>query len=228
MKMLAIDSSADATSAALLLDDEITEKFILEPRQASQRILGMMDELLTQAGISLQQLDALAFARGPGSFTGVRIATGVIQGTAFGADLPALAISSLRTLAQACWHRYQAENVVVAVDARMHEIYTACYEEHNGLMQLTGSEQVMAAADLKISQDRSWLGCGSGWQAYSEVLQPQNFPHIRIKAQPVHCHASDMLMLAQADFLAGKVLSAEQALPRYLRNNVAKKSVVIN
>ena len=123
MKLLAIDTSGDACSAALLLDGEIVQHAELAPRRHGELILPMMQGLLDQAGIALGALDALAFGRGPGSFTGVRIAAAVIQGAAFGAGLPVVPVSTLAALAQGQFRRGGQQRLLSALDARMNEVY---------------------------------------------------------------------------------------------------------
>ena len=139
MKLLAIDTATEGCSAALVNDQQLLTRMEVQPRKHAELILPMLDELLSEAGLAISQLDALAFGRGPGAFTGVRIATGVIQGIAFGADLPVVPVSTLRALAQRAFQEYQHANVLTAFDARMDEVYWASYQlAENGLMRLQG------------------------------------------------------------------------------------------
>lgn len=122
-RILAIDTATEACSVAVWNQGEIHALFELCPREHTQRILPMVQQVLAESGLALNQLDALAFGRGPGSFTGVRIGIGIAQGLALGADLPMLGISTLQTMAQGAWRVCGAERVLAAIDARMGEVY---------------------------------------------------------------------------------------------------------
>ena len=123
LTLLALDTSTEACSVALLYRGEKTHINELAQRTHTKRILPMIDEILANSGVGLNQVDALAFGRGPGSFTGVRVGAGIAQGLAFGADLPVIPISNLTAMAQAAFELHQVENVVAAIDARMNEVY---------------------------------------------------------------------------------------------------------
>lgn len=218
-KILALDTATEACSVAIYLDGEVREHFDIIPRQHSQRILPMIQAILVEHGLSVTAMDAIAFGRGPGAFTGVRIATGVAQGLAFAADLPVIPISTLAALSQLGLRQYGAQHVLAAIDARMSEIYQACYTSDNGVMVLQGSEQVCApeAVPVMLSMN-SWVGVGTGWQYRDRIAltvhqcYPDELPH-----------AADIALLASVAFADGDVVSAEQALPVYLRDDVAKK-----
>ncbi len=216
MKLLALDTATEACSVALMIDGDIREQFELEIKH-SRRVLIMADELLNEAGLIPSQLDALAFGRGPGLFTGLRIGAGVAQGIAFAADLPVLPISSLAALAQG----QAGDCILTAFDARMDEIYFAAYKRNAaGRVELLGQEVVTRADKIVAPEGGSWLGAGSGWDIYTDTLTARLQPGQGwIKAQ--HPHARDIAVLATADYEAGKAVSAEQALPVYLRNKVA-------
>ena len=146
MKILALDTSTDACSVALSVDALVCERFERGQKHSS-RILSMVDEVLAESGLSLTQLDALAFGRGPGSFTGLRIGTGVVQGLGFGADLPVVPVSSLATLAQG----QDARCVLAAFDGRMSQVYWGAYLSNaDGLVELRGREQVLAPCDVPL------------------------------------------------------------------------------
>lgn len=222
-RMLAIDTATEACSAALWLDGEIRERYVVAPREHARLLLPMVEELLAEAGLVLKELDALAFGRGPGSFTGVRIAAGMAQGLAFSADLPVVPVSSLAALAQ-----HAADlghpSVLSAIDARMGEVYWARYVlGAEGLVELDGEERVCAPGDVPLPAGVDWYGVGSGWATYAETLS------VRLGDRLVGCdgtrypHAGDVARLASAAHANGAALRAEQAIPVYLRDRVADK-----
>jgi tRNA threonylcarbamoyladenosine biosynthesis protein TsaB len=225
MKLLAIETATEACSAALYLDGEILLRYQVKPRGHSELILGMLDELLTEAGLSPGQLDAMAFGRGPGSFTGVRIATGVVQGTAFGADIPVVPISTLAALAQRAYREQGEDKLLPAYDARMQQLYWAAYRvNEKGLVELIGSEQVLSVDDIGLPAGQGWYGVGSGWAAYGDQLLVRLGAHVVKGSDPeMLCSAYDVVLLGVEAFGRGKAVSAESALPVYLRDNVARK-----
>lgn len=216
--ILALDTSTEACSAALLHDGEICERFEALPRGHAGRILEMLQEVLDEAGAGMSTVDAITFCRGPGSFTGVRIACSVVQGIAFGLDLPVLPVSTLATLAQGALREHSAGHVVAAIDARMDQVYIGEYQAVDGLMLLLGEERVAAPTSLQSVSVPLWHGVGTGWAAYGEALRESlGSPQAAIDALP---RASDCLPLALAAYKRGEAVSAEQALPVYLRDQV--------
>jgi tRNA threonylcarbamoyladenosine biosynthesis protein TsaB len=221
MKLLAIDTSAALCSAALLDDDQLTQRSQLAPRRHAELILPMMDELLHEAGLVLAELDALAYGHGPGSFTGVRIAAAVTQGAAFGADLPVIGISTLAGLAQGVWRRQRAPRVLCALDARMGEVYWGAYAADDlGLMRGFGRDRVTAPTQVRLPDGGSWVGAGSGWAAYADLLGDAvgTMP----RAPQMHCDAHDIAVLAADAYKEGSTCAAQDALPVYLRDRVAE------
>ncbi len=225
MNLLAIETSTDACSAALMIGDEIIERFKIAPRAHTELILPMIDELFAEAEMGIQQVDAMAFSRGPGAFTGVRIAVGVTQGIAFAADLPVVPVSTLATLAQSC----DTDRVLVAVDARMNEVYWGAYQRNpEGLMTLQGEECVIAPGEVPLPEplqaaDIEWLGAGSGWNVHATALAERCSGLVSTWDAECLPHARDVARLGMAGFQAGQAVSAEQALPVYLRDQVAWK-----
>jgi tRNA threonylcarbamoyladenosine biosynthesis protein TsaB len=219
MKLLAIDTTAEACSCALYLDGDIQDRSLIAPRQHTALILPMADELLHEAGLKPTQLEGIAFGRGPGSFTGLRIASGVAQGIAFAADIPVAPISSLATLAQAAYIENGAEKVLAAIDARMSEIYWGCYIiDKQGIMRVDGMENVCAPDKIDLPSTVQWYGVGSGWATYAEKLTTKlGVQHYQGDKYP---QARAMIPLALAAFQEGQFVSAENALPVYLRNQV--------
>lgn len=218
MKLLAIETATEACSAALWLDGDIRERFELAPRQHTELILPMVDVLLAEAGLRLTDMDALVFGRGPGQFTGVRIATGVIQGLALAADRPVIGISTLASLAQTLIVHQQP--VLAALDARMDEVYWGCYWPTDGYMQLVDEECVCAPADAPVAAGHNWLAAGSGWDRYARQLQTRLAPLTINVITNVLPHASASAALASVELTAGRVVSADRARPVYLRDRV--------
>ncbi len=224
MKLLALDTTEDSCSVALCIDDEMRWRFEVAPRRHSELILPMMDSLLAEAGISVRQLDALAFSRGPGSFTGIRIATGVAQGVALGADLPVVPVSTLAALAQAMLRKHGATRVLSALDARMGEVYWAWCDQGEAVMEVSGAgEHVGPPASVTPGSAGDAWGAGSGWSAHPEALrQATGIISSRIFGEQA-VHARDVASLGLAALAAGNTLAPEQALPVYIRDNVAAK-----
>lgn len=221
MKILALDTSTEACSAALHIDNDCAEIFEIAPRRHSELILVMVSKLLVEAGMRLTDLDALAFGRGPGSFTGLRIATGVVQGLAFGADLPVVPVSTLAAAAQGVIRDHGAEHVLVANDAGMNEVYwggyVACQE--NGVA-LLGQERVGPPAGICLPRQNIWTGAGSGWRKYREILSNETLGSVTHCFDDYYPRARDVAALALPLLKQGKYVTAEQAIPVYLRDRV--------
>lgn len=222
MKILALDTSSDACSAALMTPDNRFTEYQLEPRAHTRLILPMVESVLQQGGVTLQDLDALAFGRGPGAFTGVRIATGIVQGLALAANKPVLAISTLAALAQQTHHQQHAEKVLVAVDARMSEVYWGSYTLQDGHMQLSGEEWVLPPDSAPQPDGNNWYACGTGWSVYADALQPRFATQITGFSTDLLPSAAYIAELATYAYQRGEAVAAELAQPVYLRNKVAQ------
>lgn len=224
MKILAIDTTEQGCSAALMHGDELTETFEVAARQHSRLVLPMVERLLMEADLTLGQLDGLAFARGPGSFTGVRIAAAVTQGLAMSVDLPVVPVSSLLALAQSVMREEREERVLAAFDARMGELYWAPCESEGDRMRFSGSEHVSAMEEVAVpSGSLSWAVAGSAVSPYGDALV-QRMDHVEMTRYPdAMVHAQDVATLALEDLASGRGVPAEQALPVYLRDQVAQK-----
>ena len=221
MKLLAIDTSANACSVALMLDDELIQLHELAPMLQAQRILPMINKILRAADVSLKNLDALAFGCGPGSFTGVRIATSVMQGLAFASELPLIPVSSLAAVAQAAYADLGWKKLLVAMDARISEVYWGTYEVNTaGLVELQGEEVVCQPAKIVFPADADWYGVGNGWDMYELAFEPLAVDTARFPM------ASAILALARDKYSRREWVAPEDALPVYLRNNVAEKSIL--
>jgi tRNA threonylcarbamoyladenosine biosynthesis protein TsaB len=224
MKLLALETATEACSAALYVDGEISERYQIAPREHTALILPMVDELLAAAGLPRSRLDAVAFGCGPGAFTGVRIATGVAQGVAFALELPVVPVSTLATLAQGARREFGWRHVAAAIDARMGELYWGAFEaDDEGLMTTVDEELVCTSQQVPLLHDHLWHGIGSGWQTYAiELAQRQGVAMIDACGD-CYPHARDVATLAVAAFARGEAVSAAQAQPRYLRDQVAQK-----
>lgn len=221
MKILAIETSTEACSAAIEIDGDRQQVYEFAPRRHAELILPMVDGLLNDAGISLQSLDGLAFGRGPGAFTGVRIATGIIQGLAYAADLPVAPVSTLAAIAQGVSER--SEKIACAIDARMGEVYWGLYQRgEDDCMQIMGQERVCPPTDVDLPDSDNWYGAGSGWATYADQLE-KKFGHRLVAIdKDTYPSADGILTLALAVFKEGRTVSANDALPVYLRNKVTQ------
>ncbi len=227
MRILAIDTATEACSAALWNDGATTAHFELCPREHTQRILPLVQTILTETGTQLTELDALAYGRGPGSFTGVRIGIGIAQGLALGADLPMIGVSTLATMAQGAWRKTGATRVLAAIDARMGEVYWAEYQrDEQGIWHGEESEAVLnpEAVNARLKQlDGEWATVGTGWQAWPEMAN--DTPVTRVDGETLLPAAEDMLPLACQLFAEHNTVAVEHAEPVYLRNTVAWKKL---
>jgi tRNA threonylcarbamoyladenosine biosynthesis protein TsaB len=229
VRLLAIETSTPACSAALWVDGEVLERYALAPRQHAALMLPMIESLLLEAGITVPKLDAIAFGCGPGSFTGVRIAASVVQGIAFAAGLPVVPVSTLAALAQGGMRLTGGRQVMAALDARKAEVYWGCYTDAgSGTVVLQGNECVCAPAAVSCPDGKDWVGVGSGWEAYGDDLMKRVGEQVIRVLPDFEPRAADVARLGSHDFRQGKALSPEAAVPVYLRNNVAevKKSLL--
>jgi len=227
MKILAIETATEACSAALEVDECCIQRFEIAPRQHTQLILPMIDELLAEANIQIRDLDAIAFGQGPGAFTGVRIAVGVIQGLAFAHKIPVIPISTLAALAQHFAGEHDA--VAASIDARMQELYWGLYQkDESGIMQLVLEEKVCSPSECSLPTEVSWFGVGSAWETYAEELQSRfNHNLLGVKANALPA-AEDVITLAKVAYKEGKAIPVEAATPVYIRNKIANKPNNIN
>jgi tRNA threonylcarbamoyladenosine biosynthesis protein TsaB len=219
VKLLALDTATEACSVALYIDGTVLEKYELAPRRHAELILPMIDALLAEAQIKLGSLDALAFGRGPGAFTGVRIATGVIQGLAFATGLPVVPVSTLAALAQGAIS--ESDTIVSVIDARMNEVYWGMFSvAEDGTVKPATEEQVCKPELVTIQTEHNCYGVGSGWDAYTDILSTNIGAGLQGYDSNCFPRASNILTLARKEFESGKHVSAAEALPVYLRNKV--------
>ncbi|MSQ92221.1 MAG: tRNA (adenosine(37)-N6)-threonylcarbamoyltransferase complex dimerization subunit type 1 TsaB [Gammaproteobacteria bacterium] len=222
MKVLALDSATEACSAALLHEGGLIERYELLGRGHAERLLPMVDELLTEAGIGLPALDAIAFGRGPGSFTGLRVAAGITQGLAAGAQLPVLPVSDLAAVASAAARLSVKDWILVCMDARMGQVYWAAFDCSASPPLALTEETVANPAEVVPPGEGPWFGAGHGFKAYPALAASLGVRLVGI-APELLPRASDIARLAAVDFAAGRGLPAEQALPVYLRNEVVHR-----
>ena len=219
--ILAIETSAELASCALLVGDRLIERAAAGVRTHSQSILPMVQELLTEAGIKLAEVDALAFGAGPGSFTGVRTACGVAQGLAYGAGLPVLPLVTLEAMAEASRARTGATEVLAVLDARMGEVYWAQYRFDGGWREVV-APTLAAPQDVAPQPVAGLHSCGNGFAEYADAFAGRPFA---AGALPdIVPHAREMARLAPAALAAGQGVAPAQAQPLYLRNKVAYTS----
>lgn len=223
MKILALDTATEACTVALWLDGKVLERNEMGGQHA-ERLLPMVDTLLAEAEITLKQLDAIAFGRGPGSFTGLRIGAGVTQGLAFGANLPVIPVSSLAALAQGV----DAPRVLAAFDARMQQVYWGAYQRGPaGLMVPTATEIVIDPTQAPIPAGEGWVVAGSGWDIYKDTLGPRLQRQNSSGVAGMAPQARHLAVLAVARFNAGDLVTPEHAVPVYIRDDIAKKSGLV-
>ena len=224
----------------MLVGDKVYHRFALAPREHTKLLLPMMDAVLDEAGIGLPDVDAIAFSRGPGAFTGLRIATGVAQGVALAADKPVIPVSTLAALAyQAIEKQVKTTTVVAALDARMGEVYWGIYQIEGNNVVLDGEEQVSKPEDMFLATinclntsnkaDEITVLTGPGWDAYASAFQNDHLQRME-QISPIEIMenslptAAAIAQLALPMFLDGKGMAAEDAQPVYIRNKVAEKS----
>ncbi|WP_322002659.1 tRNA (adenosine(37)-N6)-threonylcarbamoyltransferase complex dimerization subunit type 1 TsaB [Marinobacter alexandrii] len=228
MKLLALDTSSEGCSAALLVDGKVSERFEIAPRGHTKLLMPMVRELLAEANVAPGELDTVAFACGPGSFTGIRIATGVAQGLAWGLNVPVVPVSSLATVAFGAMEAMDVSEqggVAVAFDARMGELYWGCFVCRDGLPVLQGEERVCAPSLVSIEGDAAaWSGVGRGW-AFQQDMPSEVVDRVMAVDDTLIPRAVWVAKLAEIGFRNGQAVPAEQAQPAYIRNEVAWKKL---
>ncbi len=222
MQLLALDTATEACSAAVWVDGVVREHYELAPRRHAALILPMIEAVLAEVGLRPAQLDAIAFGRGPGAFTGVRIAAGIAQGIAFAADLPVVPVSALAALALGVGRETGCSRLAAALDARMGEIYWGTYAVGGDDAEPLGEERVCAPADATAPAGDDWFGAGGGWGVHAAVLSRQLPVRGWLERYP---RAGDVARLAAVPRRRTGWMSPDLALPVYLRNEVVAKRV---
>ncbi|MEA9564439.1 MULTISPECIES: tRNA (adenosine(37)-N6)-threonylcarbamoyltransferase complex dimerization subunit type 1 TsaB [unclassified Xanthomonas] len=220
MNVLAFETSTEACSVALSVGGRIIERFELAPRRHAELALPWAEQLLAEAGITRRQLDAIAVSRGPGAFTGVRLAIGIAQGIALGLDRPVLAISTLQVLALRA--PADATHVLACIDARMGEVYAGVFARHgNGFLEL--APEVVCTPDTLVVPEtlHRFAGVGTGFAAADGLLQRRFATQLSSVDASALPHAADLLTLAVPALQRGEGVAPERVEPAYLRDNVA-------
>jgi tRNA threonylcarbamoyladenosine biosynthesis protein TsaB len=221
MKLLAIETATDACSVALQPGGALVERCSSEPRVHAALVLEMVHECLGESALGLSDLDLLVFGCGPGSFTGVRIATAVIQGLAFGSDLLVVPVSTLAGHAVACWRQTGATRIAVAVDARMDECYWGLFSvDSEGVARSLDQEKLTAPGVIPVPEGKGWTGAGSGWREFPLLSEAMEGAVDRMEPAVLPL-ARDLLATGSRLFAECGGVPAHEALPVYLRESVA-------
>ncbi len=222
MNLLAIETATETCSVALSINAEVIERYQHAPRQHAELLLPWVDSVLAEAGVGFSSLDAIAFSRGPGSFTSLRIGIGVVQGLAWASDCPVVPVSSLAATAQTAVSE-GIKSALVALDARMNEVFTATFETNrNGIMLLVDTERVCSPEKVERPVNSETYGIGIGFDRYP-ALHTLAGTLVGIQSD-IWPKASSVLKLAEVWLQTNEALPAELAQPVYLRDNVAKKN----
>jgi tRNA threonylcarbamoyladenosine biosynthesis protein TsaB len=220
MRILSLETSTEYCSAALWQDGAVRERCELVGQKHSEVLMAMVDGVLKDAGCTIRDVEGIAFGKGPGSFTGVRIACGVAQGLALGVDLKVVGICTLQALAEASGR----DKVIAAIDARMQELYLAAYEKRNGTWATVIEPCLCKAEEAPQVTGGDWFGAGTGFAVNAASLQAHYGGQLSgVDAQAVP-QAGAIARLAAGEFAAGNAQDAALALPLYLRDKVALKT----
>ena len=220
MPYLALDTSTEHLSLAISTEQGIVGKRWHVGQKHAELTLPRLGELLAEYAIDMTQIEGIAFGNGPGSFTGLRIGCGIVQGLAFAGNIPVLGISTLEALAQSC----QADRVIACLDARMNQVYVAAFERHGAQWQTSTAATVCDPQHVPLPPGGNWLGVGSGFAVYGEALNERfgaQLSAVEVEHIPL---AANILALALPRFAAGQARPAQDAELVYLRDKVALKT----
>ena len=217
MNILAIDACSDVATVTLSLSGVKTSRMVSDIAKSSGHILKLCDEVFTEADTKLSEIDFIAYTKGPGAFTGVRMCIGVVQGLSLACNIPTLGFSTLELIGYGASKKFKTQKIATAIDARMSEVYWGVYLE--GLVK---SERICKPEQVdKLSAE--FVGVGSGWKSYKDSL---------VKASKIKCvepefypDSSDLVDLSILAIESGQRATHELPQPTYLRNNVAQKSL---
>lgn len=219
MNLLAIETATECCSVALLVGERLIARSEIAPRRHAELLLPMCDAVLAEAGIGRRDLDVLAVGRGPGAFTGVRLAVSAAQGIALALDIPVVPISSLAALALQAPEN--GADVLAVIDARMGEIYAGIFRHVEGRVELIGDETVGAADALRVPDAAALNVIGTGWTSYRDAIERVLPKPPRWAEGDRYPQAADVARLAAPIAAAGGGIPADRVLPVYLRDKVA-------
>lgn len=218
MKLLAIETATEACSIALWIDGDVRERYEIAPRRHAELVLPWADALLIEAGIAKSQLDAIAVGRGPGAFTGVRLAIALAQGIALALHRPVVAVSTLAALAM----QGEGQRILAAIDARMGEIYLGSFaRDADGLVAAIDAERLARPDAVALPEGRDWIGVGSGFAADDGALVKTLGDRLLRHDAAALPHAAGLVRLAARAYANGEAVAPELAEPAYLRDKVA-------
>ena len=218
MKLLAFETATEACSVAVYADGAVLERFEVAPRRHAELALPWAEAVLAEAGIARSALDAIAVGRGPGAFTGVRLAIAIAQGIALGLDRPLLPVSTLAALAM----QAGGERRIAAIDARMGEVYVAAFRRSGDAVDACGDERVVAPAACVLPAGTGWQGVGTGFAAADGLLQARMGDRLVAVDAAALPHAADVARLGARLLAEGHAVAPERVEPAYLRDNVAQ------
>jgi tRNA threonylcarbamoyladenosine biosynthesis protein TsaB len=222
MNLLAFETSSRIGSVVLETPAGMLVRELPSPREQTERLLAITDELLAAAGIGLQSLDGIAFGRGPGSFTGLRVSVAVAQGLGTVSGVPLLPVSSLLCLAERAWRESGCERTLVCVDAHMGEVYNAVAQCRGGSVEIVGGERLASPTEIAVPDGSDWCAAGSGFTAHAQALAAVTHAATRVLPELLPS-AECLLPQAKRDLAAGRAASPSAALPVYLREHTAWK-----
>ena len=211
--ILALETATDPGSVALWRDGEVIARSCPDGRSNSETLLPLADSMLREAGLSFADLNGVAFGMGPGSFTGLRVSCGAAQGLAVARDLPLLGIGTLEAMALASG----GERVIVALDARMGEVYYGMYV--HGALQ--GEIGVYAPDTVPLPESSGWLACGNGLSSYPTLCERLGSAVETWKPE-IMPSAEAVVRLAAQRLEGGESIDPADAAPLYVRNKVAQ------
>ena len=222
MNLLGIETSGAIGSVALHTAAGVLVREIATPREQTERVLGLVDDLLAAAGTALEALDGIAFGRGPGSFTGLRVSAAVAQGLSAGTGVPVLPVSSLLCLAERAWREWGCARCLVCIDAHMGEVYWAESARRDGIVQIVGTERLVAPAEVAPLSGTDWAAVGSGFGPPGPGREPTVSLTAGVQVlAALQPSAQDLFPQAARDLAEGRGVDAAAALPVYLREHTA-------